>query len=333
MNNQDPVSVTHVHWRKLLPWLNLLEAARLSFRMRTLVPAAVLLFASTVGPQPESTSANIGWQWVTLPGPVAAVLRTVENLAFRPELPDLRSVGVMLWHVLTVGLLGIAIARSSAFDFCSGTRVGATTASKFALQRTAVLLLSTGIAIVLTSFFVVPMLAAIGFGQLWSNGDSLPPLLSLTAGIFALLALVAGTVCLVGWFLALAAIGTDNCGGSDALSRGINYVLSHPWYTLWQLLIVILVSSAARQLADFLLTAGLLLLQSRSPEIFPVPVSDLSTALASDLGVLTAQHSLLMQLPKVVQLAGFLSGTTIMYVLLRQEEDGIQLRELDGSSS
>lgn len=330
MDNQDPVSVTRIHWRKLFPWLNLLQAAWIGVRVRILLPAAVLLMVSAAGPQLDPAALTDDRPWLTLPGPVAAIVYSVERIALRPGLPEAKSAAVLVWNVLVLGFLGLAIARSSASEFCVGVRVGAIAGLRFAAQRAFAWLLSTGIAVLLAAVFAMPMLVVIGISQWWFHDTILPQALWLASAVLAVLALLAGSVCLIGWFLAMAAIGTDNCSGSDALSRGISYVLSHPWSTLWQLLIITVAASAVRQITAVVLTASLLLLHSRAPDTYPLSAVDLSTVFAK---VPDVSGGLLAHLPDLTHLGVFLSGLTVMYVLLRQKEDGIQLQELDGSRS
>ena len=47
--------------------------------------------------------------------------------------------------------------------------------------------------------------------------------------------------------------------------------------------------------------------------------------------ILSGWMTAAQQIPQAVHLGVFLSGMTIVYVLLRQVEDGVHLREIDGA--
>ena len=137
--------------------------------------------------------------------------------------------------------------------------------------------------------------------------------------MLSVLTVVASIVCAIAWLLSLGAIGTDQCAGSDAMSRGISYVLSHKVYSAAVCFASILISSFAMLLTQWGITTGLALVESTIRE---------SGSVASELKDFSTV--LLIVFPNAVQLGVLLSAMTIAYLLLRQKEDAIHLQELDG---
>ena len=143
--------------------------------------------------------------------------------------------------------------------------------------------------------------------------------------------LVAGAMS-IGWSVSIGAIGTDDCDGADALSRGVNYFLSHKLVTFCYLHLIVLASVVAKLFGWVLWLGSSSLLDARMPQVAAqlrtptTPTTTLGTAL------LHRTHDALQHLPDCFQLAAFLSGLTLMYVLLRQKEDAVNITEIDGSA-
>ncbi|MEZ6133052.1 MAG: hypothetical protein R3C59_30650 [Planctomycetaceae bacterium] len=352
--NQDPVTVTNVDWLKLLPWLNLWHAARMGFRLRILLPACLLLLCSLAGPQiehqPHSVMSDllpsatkplertsldlnrIGFEsFVRLPRPVAVAVRGGSELAVGREPRWFQACSVVVWNVLLIGLFGVAIARSTATEFCDGSRTGGIAALRFTIRHLSALFLSTAIAAFLVAIPLLPLLAMAWITKTLVIGTVGYTVFGIPATIAAAALLLAAVVCPLGWLLSIGAIGTDQCSGSDALSRGISYVLSHKVATCWHLLMLIVVAGVARLLAIGGVIGAASVLLARFPGHADT-IPGIASPDSADYSPIPAVWTYLLHLPDIVHLGTFLSGLTIMYLLLRQAEDAVQLREIDGGS-
>ena len=134
---------------------------------------------------------------------------------------------------------------------------------------------------------------------------------SLTS-LVSLLYIVGCLVLGSGWLLSLAAIAIDRCDGAEALSRGISYVLSR-----WQR--VIIYTLAGFVLIEITNTLFWWLANAASPL---KPVAEINPQAAS-----------FNQLAEVLRLSVFLCEIAIAYVLLRNVDDGVSLREMDGGKT
>ena len=143
--------------------------------------------------------------------------------------------------------------------------------------------------------------------------------ISITAA--ALLMYIVGCLVLgIGWLLSIAAIAIDRCDGAEALSRGINYVLSR-----W-LRVVIYATVCCLMMASFSLVVEWLSDQAhalsssvyRNPD--PVLRGEFLISLWSTHG----------SFGELIRLSIFYCEIAIAYVLLRNAEDGVSLREIDG---
>lgn len=356
-------------WLKILPGLHLLQCIRFGLRVRVIVPALLMLITSwagllmiseTVGLPYEGKGGSedsvsiepmAGFPWHALPDtedridrgisfadfrrmplrvvppPVHALVHSVTSLvAGSPSIR--RDFLEATFTALMCLLFGTAIGRSVATGFCTGTRTGAVPALRFSMQQIRSSLLSTTLAGLLISL----PLCAIG-GVSWLAGFELPAwLIRVGWPLVALLGLAAvlGTfVVVAGWLLSLAAIGTDRCYGADALSRGINYVLSHPARTAAWLCVVLLAAAVTEFLAQGVLDAVTSVLDARLESMSASAIL-VDKVDGTDRSVLWWWHAGIGCIPAAVRLGVFFSGTTIMYILLRQKEDAVRLRELDG---
>ncbi len=233
-----------------------------------------------------------------------------------------------VFGALLLVIFGTAISRSAAMQFCKGSRSGAFASLRFAVVQLPRTILSTGLAglIVATPILLISLLG-------WLAGFDLPaalivlvwPLL-VAASIFGFAtSLVVG----VGWILSLSAIATDECSGSDALSRGINYVLSHKTRTLVYLAITSALSTIAYWAATGLLEVADAILRVRFGGL--VEASRNSGASGGVVGnALSFWNDAFDCLPRAIEFSVFMAGITMMYVLLRYFEDAVELREMSG---
>ena len=230
--------------------------------------------------------------------------------------------------VLLLLIFGTAICRSAALQFCQGRRSGAFASLRFAVGQLPRTLLSTGLAALIVA---APLLLISLLG--WLARFGLPaallalmwPLLMAASVLAFATSLVVG----VGWMLSLSAVATDECSGSDALSRGINYVLSHKARTLGYLVVTSALSTIAYWLATGILDAADAILRVRFV-VFLDASRNGGTADGVAVTALSVWNDVLDCLPRAVEFSVFMAGITLMYVLLRYFEDAVELRETNG---
>ena len=359
--NQDPVRINQVHWTRVFPFLRLFEAASLGCGLTVLLLAFVCLVVSWVGsgllnrvlsdgtitavcefPWPEYARANgtgtsdIGPReaWLTtkvLPSAVASLSVSAARVCFEGQAtipfasqrfvssaPWLLSLDLMVWNALVLCFFGTAIARTVATQFCRQTRTGVFGALRFAGGRLRHNLLSTGLVLLFLAVLRGLLFSAIIVSQWGAVGQWAASLLwgfiVLTVIALALMLVLGG----VAWLLSLAAIGTDRCSGAEGLSRSISYALSHRLWTACGMVTVTAVALLTRWLLELLVAVG---------------VNGLPSQLRNGPNdVLRRGWMLGIELvPHVAHLSVFLTGITILYVLLRQKEDGINTQEIDGA--
>jgi hypothetical protein len=333
--NQDPVTVERIDWPKALPGLHLLQALRLGFRVRVLLPAIIgamcwLLTASVL--HSPAIDQNMPPGITSLRSPVfhGAATATMLLMNSQSELFTKLLLSLLL-DLAVIAVVGTAIARVTASEFCTATRVGTVAAFRFSFRSTFGWLLSTALALAIVAAPLTAIKLAGWLISLGTAGSAMVSILWPIVYLMAVLASIAATVCGLAWLLSLAAIGTDQCSGSDALSRGINYVLSHKWKSVVYLTLVVLVSQAAYVIAHGLLKAGQAILQNRVAEEYLM-----APGLAGDGFNQTSLFywsKIIYLIPDAVHLGTFLTGITLAYILLRKAEDAVQIREMDGANS
>ncbi len=285
--------------------------------------------ADGITPADKLLPDGIDYGGDSLPAPIAAGVHALSS-AINASGQLRRDVAVLAIVAALLLSFGTACARATATEFCQQTRTGALASLKYSLQMFPRGLLSTLLAAILIGIPLSLLWFATWLSSLSGNGDTLA---MYTWPILALLAVVAALTTIVvtiGWLLSLAAIGTDRCTGSDALSRGINYVLSHKLRTAWYLYAVIVLSKMAMMLTQSILMMANGLLEGRFPNL--VPTARIETVDADNLSHIALQwwHSAIAVTPHIVEFSVWTSGITLIYVLLRQREDAVSLREIDG---
>lgn len=329
--NSDPVCINQVDWLKIFPWLHLIKAARLGVRMRVLVPSLIttaFLAWLTQAPHLMSphSSRSVFAASTTAGGLEMAPLVVVYLVVMArqaigtSEIFRYETLQVVL-PLLCVIFFGTSIARSAATEFCSFSRTGVLAGARFSARRSFSTLTALLFSILIVGLCFLPLM--------------LSSLLSATVGptivlgfwwliaAFSLVGVLALIVCLCGWLLSFGAVGTDKCGGADALSRCINYTLSHKLFTFWCLWFSSLISFLAMSITREIMALVNLKLNHG------INFAATSAAWPSTIIAQTTVHVIAL-LPAAVHLGTFISGLTITYVLLRQKEDGIDLSEIDG---
>lgn len=363
--NQDPVSVTSLRWRRILPVLNLFQALPLGLRLRTLLPTLLIVVGYFVSLElavhfelmkPPSASFNGPGLRVTEPVPESSFSLLEQMADSQPSAPSMtpalrvndsaqalspspvqtivRYVHSLLltrtegrWLLLPfafalvpVLLLAAGVHRSAAVQFCRQQRVGPVAASALSLTLVPQTVVATLLAALLALLVLLPVsvtfllfefpLVASIVGKVWP--------LFLLYGVFVF---ISWSVLLTAWFLSLAAIAVDQCSGADALSRSISYVLTRKAQCFGYTTLIVVIAEFARAAATWFLRQGETVLGVR------YHVTDETRGLETGI---QAWGDLTSRLPMVVSLSVLLSGISIAYVLLRNQVDGIELRELDG---
>jgi len=309
--NQDPVRVRQIAWRRVLPILHLWRSVGAGLRLRTLIPAGVLVwlaegFREVVSDLPPV--AVLGAR--ALPIPVRGTVEAMLGLLCRVEVQPLPFFATLSLLLIPVCM----ISRSAASDVFRNERLGLLNAGKDVLRRPASLAISTLLAVVIGAAILLALRIA---GGVFAAENSL---LIFTSTV----CLIAGLFLLLVWLLSLSAIGIDQCSGSDALSRGISYCVSNKGFTILSLLLVASLSNATAFVADALQSAG---------EYIAAEQSDMSNSVYEQQGTDAADEAATRRFfPKCVQLSVFLSGLGLIYVTLRQKEDAVRLDEMDGGA-
>ena len=259
----------------------------------------------------------------SLPRPVTTLVRSVaELLTFRNRKP-LRPFVQLLWHSVVLGFVGIAVGRATAESACRHSRIGVFRSLKFAATSTKQLAVSTLLAGIVVG---IPWLMCFVARWVYGVPGVGQPVVSIAWPLVilaSLLTIAAAATCLIGWLLSLAAIATDRCKGSDALSRGISYCLSHRLQTIAHGAFVLFLMWVAGLLARPVFAAA--------DEVLTAALFGLNEPAGFSASVIDGWTFVVGTLPEAFQLGIFFCGTTIAYLLLRHTEDGIAVDEMDGA--
>jgi len=333
-NNRDPIAVRQVQWLTVAPVLHLLQALRNGFRLRVLLPCGVLITCLLFGPESSFSSLfprpGVAAMPATslilsvpgrglLPAPLARLLSWPLRLGTPPDASAVPTVLSLLIVTGVTMIVAVAVARATSQDFCCRSRCGALSSLKYSLQHILASLASTVLAFSLLLLLALPLLFAQWlFGSdsrwLWASGITSVPL-----AVYGLVAAFAAMVLFAGWLLSLSAIGTDGCSGADALSRGISYTLTHKLLTSVYFYTATMVSLFAKVVAAFLAAVAV----NELPDIMrQSPPPENARYFLSGVGLQG-----LRLFPLAVQLGSFLSAICLVYLLLRERVDGIDLHE------
>lgn len=337
-HNIDPVGVNRIDWFRVAPVLQILKASGNAFRIRILVPCLLLLIVVSIGyarfhrsvlpflsrfdPTPSPMDVLLpATSRFLLPAPLNFLMQWPPLVEYDQLLSD---TGRLLLLLAFTTLIAVAVSRSTSQDFCARSRTGVFSSCRFSLENCLAGLGATGLV---TAILLAMSLPPLVFQ--WSvSGDgwlkSIAMLFSVPLAIYGLVAAFSVYVVLGAWLLSLAAIGTDRCGAADAVSRSISYLLTHKLIAAAYFYVAIVVSLLTRLVAALIVQQSL----ATNPD-FEVLSAKRNVPTVANASALAA-HWLLSALPVIVQLGTFLSATTIIYVLLRQKVDGIDLDEVDG---
>ena len=320
--NQDGVRVTQIDWRKVIPSLRLLDAISLAVSPRVFLPVCVLLFGNLASDwlladrfagleQSDRLRPLISLSGTELPKTLDTINRALTALAAGNTSKSFSGLVAMVWWMLLVGCFGVAAMRSAGRVFCTGAGSGVVASAQYAVRMWKAILLST-----LLSWILLAMPCLVFRFLNWAGAKSHDGITAFGAMFYILCCVVLG----IGWLLSLAAIAVDRCDGAEALSRGICYVLSR-WLRVIIYALILSMILIACDLAVSWLTDSAYLLASSA-----------SGGQADEKAFRATVWSALAFFSEIIRLSVFLSGIVVAYVLLRNVEDGVSLREIDGGA-
>ena len=331
--NQDPVKVNHVDWTSVLPSLHLAKALKFAYRARTLVVAigAVLLvqlvlWLCGVNSQYELRGSNRGlFNSVLRSGNPSQVLMTTSWwMLSSSEIAITKLTAVFMMVQIIALAFGIGISRAVACEFCVQERSGALRNLRLMARRIPD---AIKIAIAFFAFGFIaflPILLIRVFAWLFGSGTIFStawPVLSLVA----IPVILVWLVLLVTGPFAAAAIATDDCDTADAVSRAINYVLSHKLQVVLLTSASLTLSRLSGSLTELLLSLSL----GVTAADLPVSVTEIRGSDLFGFGSESPGWNRMVQvISTAVEFAVLQSALTIGYVLLRKAEDSIPYREL-----
>ncbi len=311
--NEDGVRVTRIDWLTAVPSLRLCEAVRCAVSPRALFPAALFayLFCCSASPfrpwfasrfETDSSGSLTGLSRSVFEMPHFLFSFTANVRLFGSgQLPKSFESFISLAAIMLVfGFCAIPVMRFVGCRICSASSCGLLAGVKLSLQSWKAILTSSILGLMLLTLLCFTFRAS-----RWIGGITFESITSLTVLLY-----IAG--CLVlssGWLLSLAAIAIDRCDGAEALSRGISYVLSR-----WQRVVIYTV-------------AGFVLIEICNAVFWWLALiaSPLSTVAGTN-----PNAELFKQFAEVLRISMFFCEIAIAYVLLRNVEDGVSLREIDG---
>ncbi len=358
------VQLREINYSRLFPWLNLFRGFRIAVDLRKLILASVALLLMAAGDRiigslpfaPESAEnlqvVPTDWwsQETTLQEKAEFIFKPLLHIGrnlfgllnLNKSWSDVAFLWIqILWALIVWSIFGGAIARIAAVQFARDENIGMVAALKFSLSR-------------ILGIFSAPLFSAVAVGGLWLVGvvfgmiGNIPYLGDAIVGILWIVPLLLGFLAmfvllgLAGWPLMTATIGVEDSDAFDGFSRTYSYIFGRPWSFAWQLLValgfgivaVAIVSLFAKgivYLAAFSVGGGMGI-EKLSALLRESPVSAqlLNSAEPITLGMRAA--TMWMHVVALL-ISGFASSYfwtayTIIYFLLRQRDDGVELNEV-----
>lgn len=352
--NQDPVTVDRIQSERVFPPLQLVHAARQGFTIQVMLPtlAAILILDAVFGPQPGLWSmpnpfsvirdrylggvlsrelivqtvnqSELDLLFPAIPAPLDATAAALRDLIRSGLSASWSGVLYAATSILILMVAGTAAARSTALDFCRKERCGALRSVWTAFRRFRQVLSATILALVL---LWLPWSLCFGLGWMITRtglGSLVPGPTGAVLWLASFLVCLWTPVIIASWFLALSAVAVDDCEGADALSRGINYCLSHRLRTLCYFVLILMTTCVSGELVRWFCSYA-----SMAASVFcsENPTWQ-QTGEVDGFGfpVYFGNHA--AKVLDAFRLGTFFCGTTIAYLLLRQREDGILLTEM-----
>lgn len=216
----------------------------------------------------------------------------------------------VVWNLMVLCLAGGSVSYACARSFSRQQRAGTLNSVRQAIRSGRAWLLSVVLAAVLLLFPWLLLAGCSGLIRLTGMATWLPDLTAAAVWSCGFLCAATAVVVGAGWLLGIAAVMADGCTGSDALSRGINYVLSHPLRSGGYAVVVLLSTGGFAELLSLLAD-------------YAVKLGDATAAV--EMARLQTISSLLV---RSYAFAVFFCGVTIAHLLLREREDAVVLAEL-----
>ncbi|MCA9062636.1 MAG: hypothetical protein KDA96_06240 [Planctomycetaceae bacterium] len=330
--NQDAVRIREIDWRQTFPLLRLIEGARIAFSLQTMVPLIALMGLWMIGRrQLEAPMVTVADPWEMLPPIIVdtgwwvfAVAEWFDRLllgspAVASPLPLHACVYPVLLNLTVLSLAALMTGRITALQVCRGQRGGMLRSSLFALTHFR--RMAASLVILLLVLCVSG--AGLSMARWVATASWLEPIRILVLPVLWM----SGFVVVAAWLtiglavgLVPAGIAVDHCHAADAVSRSLNYVLSHRAWTVISLLaavacqrvFLLVITWLFRLVADIAWHGGI---DSTEPRTMITP---------AEFGEL-----LIQVITGAVQMGLTFSTLTIIYLLLRQKEDGVRFTEME----
>lgn len=343
--NGGIMSYDQISYRRLFPWLRLVEAIGIAISLRPMIVAAgatgILMLAGVFSGPPVQTVPpliNSGWT-INVPLEPATstdilINRRLDQDLLRPWSALLRPVlGILsprggfqdrllygcqgAWHLAVWGLFGLVLCRLSVRRFTRHEEGSFRTSVQFGMTRwfhaMVSPLLPTAAAVALIILAVIVALP----GRLPFIGEALILVATPLIVVLSLAAAYLVIAMLLGWPLMVAAIATDDCDGFGGFSRSYSFWTGRSWYFAWCWIVGAILSAIALSLAHWL---GMITVYFSelviSLGVGPSPVSK-----SAGRAALTIVTFLLQSF----SVSLFWSTASIIYILLRQSVDKMPL--------
>lgn len=342
-----------IRWESVFPAFQILRAARISLSLSMLLPALLAILISDLAvrvfpePSPATSEEHQEGQkggnlnamsavvravsTIAVPVPVAQLIRDIQSLLFRGILDTSSRWVRILVHLAVLSLFGLTVCCTAASLFCRQHCTNLQKSVRAASSTISALSVSAGLSLLLI-FVPLSLLRITQSLAAWTGAwQWLPSVVFAVLWLSAMLIVLISVVVGFGWLLGICAIAADRCSGADALSRGINYVLSHPLMSmLYGVLLLLTIASATTLLQAVSDGAVSLVIGFDSAgSILPVQL-----ATAQDVDPMSNAKAM-RTFPELVveayRFCIFFCGLTIAYILLRQREDSVDPNELQNT--
>ncbi len=319
--NDDGIRVRQINFRTAVPSLRLLEIIPLAITVQCLLPAFVGTVVLAFVTRSSSISHN-GFQETAssgaLPSAVSGMIEDSRQLLIHGLHLGAAPVIRLLISLLVMSVSGIAVSRAAGSWFCRTTRTGAIPSLLYSLRAWRSWLTVTGGPACFGLAVVVCYRILIATMRMVSGADGLYSWLSTTLWLATIVVLFFVIPVSIVWLLSLASIGIEGCNGSEAMSRGMSYVLSKFWRAACYFSVLMMLTWLAGKTADFVFGHTI----QMSHEAATASLSTTGDAVNS-LGWI---RTLLVE---TVKLSVFFSGIAVAYVLLRHYEDNVDASDLN----